>query len=131
MDTKTDSQWDRQRGEGKIGAIIGWLIFLAICYAAWQLVPVYFNNYAFRDKMIEVARRHPGLPQGKDQAILDALVKEQRERGLQDYFDADDIKIQTDASRRRIYLKYSREVEVLPNYKRKIDFVNDVEMPLL
>jgi hypothetical protein len=130
MDTK-NAKWNAQRGEGRIGAIIGWLIFLAVAYAAWQLVPVYFNNYAFKDKMIEVARRHPGLPTGKDEALLEALLKEQRERGLQDYFRADDIKIQTEPSRRRIYLKYIREVEVLPNYKRKITFENDVEMPLL
>jgi hypothetical protein len=130
MDTN-NTKWDAQRGEGRIGAIIGWIVFLAIGYAAWQLVPVYFNNYAFKDKMVEVARRHPGLPTGSDQAILDTLVKEQRERNLQDYFAPGDIKIQTEPTRRRIYLKYIREVEVLPNYKRKITFENDVEMPLL
>ena len=127
----TNTTWNGQRGEGKIGAIIGWLIFIAICYAAWQLVPVYFNNYAFKDKMVEVARRHPGLPQGKDDAILDTLDKEARERNLHTYFKRSDIKISTEPDRRRIYLKYERVVEVLPNYKRTITFVNDVEMPLL
>ena len=120
-----------ERGEGKIGAIIGWLVFLAVAYAAFQLVPVYFNNYAFKDKMVEVARRNPGTPQGTDDAVLDVLMKEAGERGLNPYFQRTDIKIQTQASSRRIYLKYTRDVEVLPNYVRKITFVNDVEMPLL
>lgn len=128
---QTKTSRDHERGEGRIGAIIGWLVFLAIGWAAFHLVPVYFNNYAFKDKMIEVARRNPGTPQGTDEAVTDVLMKEAGERGLNYYFQRTDIKIQTQPTNRRIYLKYSRDVEVLPNYVRKITFENDIEMPLL
>lgn len=120
-----------ERGEGKIGAIIGWLIFIAIGWAAFHLIPVYYDNYSFKDKMVEVARRNPGTYTGTDEAITDVLMKDAGEKGLNRYFQRSDIKIQTQPTNRRIYLKYTREVEVLPNYVRKITFENDVEMPLL
>jgi hypothetical protein len=121
----------RERGEGKLGAIVGWLFFLAICYAGWQVLPAYIANYAWKDKMNEVARRQRYTPQGTDEAITEVIMKDARERGLDRYVQKADIRIQTTDSSRRIYAAYTREIEVLPGWKKIFKFENDVEQPLL
>ena len=118
-----------ERGEGKIGAIIGWIVFLAIAYAAWNLVPPFVTNYAFKDKMNEVARRPRGTT--TDDQILDLLMKDARERDLHRFFQRTDLKIDTTESNRRIRLQYEREVEVLPGWKKMIKFENEVDQPLV
>jgi hypothetical protein len=125
---------DGERGEGKLGAIIGWIIFLGIFYAGWHLTPAFVANYGFKDKMQEVARRNPGTPAGTDEAITETLVKDARERDLGEWIKSGTIKIQTTpgiGGRRRIYVTYDRELEVLPGYKRVFTFENDIEQPLL
>ena len=124
----------RERGEGKLGAIIGWIVFLAVAYAAWHVAPAYIANYGFKDKMQEVARRNPGTPNGTDEAIIDMLMKDARERDLDPFVNRGSIKIQTTpgiGGRRRIYCTYQRELEILPGYKKMITFENDVDQPLL
>ena len=120
-----------EAGEGKIGAIIGWLVFIAIAYAVVQIGPPYASNFAFRDKMNEVARRQRYTPQGSDEAITDVLLKDARERGLDRYIGKADIRIQTTDSSRRIYCTYQREIVVLPGWKKVFTFENDVDQPLL
>ena len=111
-----------EAGEGKIGAIIGWIIFIAIAYAIVQVGPAFASNYAFKDKMNEVARRQRYTPQGSDEAITDVLLKDARERGLDRYIGKTDIRIQTSDSSRRIYCIYQREIEVLPGWKKVFTF---------
>ena len=36
--------------------IIGLLIMASVLYASWNLIPVFFNNYNFGDKVTELAR---------------------------------------------------------------------------
>jgi hypothetical protein len=121
----------RERGEGRIGAIFGWLVFFAVCYAAWNVLPPYISNYAFKDKMNEVARRQRGTPQGTDEAITDVLMKDAQERGLAYFIQRPDIKIQTTDSSRRIYVLYKREIEILPGWKKIFTFENDIDQPLI
>ena len=66
-----------ERGEGRLGTIVGLLLLAAVAYAIWNVGPVYYANYEFADKMIEIART-PKF-RASDEKILDMLMKEAAE----------------------------------------------------
>ncbi len=43
---------------GKIKALIGIIIVVGSFYAAWNMIPPYFNNYQFQDDLDDIARRN-------------------------------------------------------------------------
>ena len=46
----------RQRGAGKIATLIWLVIFVAVLYAGFKIVPVYIDNFALEDLMKQEAR---------------------------------------------------------------------------
>lgn len=118
-----------ERGEGRLSTFIWLAVIAAGIYAGWHVIPIYIDNYTYKDKMLELCR----LPRGthNDDRVLDMLVKEAREAGLADYISRRDFRIQTGDTSRRIYMEYEREGEVLPGWKHVFHFVNDVSQPLL
>jgi hypothetical protein len=64
---ENDERRAAQRGEGKFGGIISLAVFLAFCYALWNVAPIYMANIRLGDKMIEVCRLHPA--QANDERI--------------------------------------------------------------
>lgn len=118
-----------QKGEGRLGSIIWFVVIVGLGIAGWNVGPVYFNNYALSDKMNEIAR----IPRTRnaDEKIMDALMKEVRERNLDPYIKRTDFRVSTEEFRRRIHVEYTRTVDVLPGWKKTFNFVNDVEQPLI
>ena len=118
-----------ERGEGKLGTIIWLLIVGAIGYATWNVLPVYYGNYNFADKMNELARApkysHP------DERIEQELIKAGQENKLENYIGPKTCKINTLEVRRTIVCEYDRTVQVLPGYKHKFHFKNEVDQPLI
>jgi hypothetical protein len=116
-------------GEGRIGSIIWGVIVLGIAYAAWQLIPVYYSNYNFGDKVTELARApkysHP------DDRITQELIKAAQENHLEMYVNEKTCKINTLEVRRTIVCEYDREVDILPGFKRRIHFKSDADQPLI
>ena len=45
-----------ERGEGKLGTIIGLVVFAAVVLAAWNTLPLFIADYTFADKLHEYAR---------------------------------------------------------------------------
>ena len=45
-----------ERGEGRMGTIVGLLLFVGVILAIWNLGPVFWADYNFRDKLNEIAR---------------------------------------------------------------------------
>lgn len=43
---------------GKLKGLIGLFIIVASFYAAWNLIPPYFNNYQFQDALDDIARKN-------------------------------------------------------------------------
>ncbi len=118
----------RQRGEGRVGAIVSLLGAGAVCYAAWNAAPAYMNNYAFRDKMTEIARTPKnGNP---DDKIKEILAKQAYEYSLQEYLKKESFKVETRDFSRRLFCEYDREIVFLPGFKKTVHFVNDVDQPL-
>jgi hypothetical protein len=118
-----------ETGEGRLGTIIWLAIVLGVAYAAWQLIPVYFNNYNFADKVTELARApkysHP------DDRIESELIKAAQENHLENYIGPRTCKISTMEVRRTIVCEYDRTVEVLPGFKQKIKFKPEADQPLI
>jgi hypothetical protein len=120
---------DNERGEGRLGTILWLLILGGVAYASWNLFPVYYSNYNFADKMNELARApkysHP------DERIDTELIKAAQENHLEQFIALKTCKISTLEVRRTIVCEYERTVQVLPGYKRKFHFKNEVDQPLI
>jgi len=118
-----------ERGEGRLGSIIGLLITAGVIYAAWNLVPAFFNNYSFGDKVTELARApkysHP------DDRIETELIKAAQENHLEQFIGPRTCKINTLEIRRTIVCEYDRTVEVLPGVKHKFHFKSEADQPLI
>ena len=118
-----------ERGEGKLGTLIWLLILAGVGYAAWNLIPVFFNNYNFGDKVTELARApkysHP------DDRIETELIKAAQENHLEEFIKARTCKINTLEVRRTITCEYDRVVQVLPGVKHKFHFKSEADQPLI
>jgi hypothetical protein len=115
-------QRQSESGKAKVTSFLWLFLFLMLGYATWNVAPVYFANWTFKDKMRDVAHRHPKMH--PDASIHAELMKEARDRGLADYLPSCEIK-STEANR-RIICEYEREVNVLPGFKHRFHFLNDV-----
>lgn len=118
-----------QTGEGKASSIFWLLLLAAVAYAGWNVVPIFLDNYAFKDKMSEIAR----TPRGTftDEKILDMLMKDVRERRLGDYIQRNSFRISTLEQSRAITCTYERTAKVLPGFIYTFHFNNQVDQPLI
>jgi len=118
-----------ERGEGRMGTIVGLLLLAAVAYAVWNVAPVYYANYEFADKMIEIART-PRF-RATDEKVMDLLMKEAAEQRISGYLTRQGCKIETQEAFRRIRCEYGREVEILPGWKHTFHFKNAADQPLI
>ena len=120
---------ESEKGEGRLGSIIWLLIVAGVLYASWNLIPAYFSNYNFADKMTELARApkysHP------DDRIETELIKAAQENHLENYIGPKTCKINTMEVRRVITCDYERTVEVLPGLRHKFTFKPQADQPLI
>jgi hypothetical protein len=120
----------KERGEGKIGTIIFLLLIAGVGYAAWNVGPAYMDHYDFVDKVNEICRT-PKYKAPTDEKILDMLMKEVRNRRLDEWIGRNSFKISTVETGRRISLSYEREVKILPSMKKKLKFEFTADQPLV
>jgi hypothetical protein len=118
-----------ERGEGRLGSVIWLLIVAGVLYAGWNLVPVFFSNYNFGDKVTELARApkysHP------DDRIESELIKAAQENHLEQFIGPKTCVINTLEVRRTIVCEYDRTVQVLPGVKHKFHFKSEADQPLI
>ena len=119
-----------ERGEGRMSTIIMLAIMAAIGLSCWNIIPVYFANSSFSDKMVEMARRPRGY-NNTDDEIMRQLEKEARNLKIEDYINTRTCKIQTMDFRRKINCDYDRTVQVLPGVKYTFKFRNEADQPLM
>ena len=118
-----------ERGEGKLGSIIGWLVFAAVCLAAWNVAPVFIANYTFADKLNEFARMN--RYQYPDDRLMDLIMKEASKQRIDTYMKRSDCKIMTRETSRTIDCAYQRQVEILPGFKHTFSFTPASDQPLI
>jgi hypothetical protein len=119
----------RERGEGRLGALIFLLLIVAAGVAAWHVVPVFIAHYDFTDKVEEVCRT-PRY-KGSDEDLLKVLTDEVARRRLDQWIGPDSFEISTVDRGRIIKLHYDREVQILPGWKKTFHFSYTADQPLL
>ncbi len=119
-----------EKGDGKLGTFILFALLIAVGLGAWNVIPVYYAHYDFTDAREEVCRT-PRYKARTQQAIRDMLIKEVRNRELEQWITPDSFQISHTDRNRRIQLNYDREVDVLPGWKKLIKFEYTAEQPLL
>lgn len=118
-----------ERGEGRLGGIIGLIVFAAVCLAAWNTVPAFVADYTFADKLNELARMN--RYQNKDERIMELVMREASKQRIDTYMGRQDCKINTRETSRTIDCEYQREIEVLPGFKKTFKFTPSADQPLL
>jgi hypothetical protein len=117
-----------ERGEGRLGTLVGLVLFVAVILAIWNLGPVFWADYNFKDKLNEFARigRHRS-----DEEILRMIMREVSENKLEGYINSHTCKITTLETRRTILCEYDRTVDILPGFRHTFHFRDDADQPLL
>ena len=118
-----------ERGEGKLSGFIWLVVLITVAYAAWNVAPVYFENYSLKDKMNEIARAPRGT--NSDEKIVDQLMRYVRENRLDADIQRGSVKISTVETSRRINCDYARSGEVLPGWTKTFTFSNQADQPLI
>jgi hypothetical protein len=122
-----DSRTAKQRGAGRLGGIFTLAVFVAFCYAVFNVGPVYLADFSLGDKMQEICRL--GRGQNPDERISELLMGAVRDQRLEDYVPKANFKIHTRENSRRIQLEYERTVKILPGWVRTFQFSHDVDQP--
>jgi hypothetical protein len=117
-----------ESGEGKMGTIVGLVLFVGVVLAIWNLGPVFWADYNFRDKLNEIARvgRHRS-----DDDVLRMIMREVSENKLEGLITGHTCKINTLETRRTILCEYDRTVEILPGFRHTFHFKDEADQPLL
>jgi hypothetical protein len=117
-----------ERGEGKLGTIVGLVFFVAVVLAIWNLAPVFWADYNFKDKLNEIARvgRHKS-----DDDIMRMIMHEVSDNKLETYIKTATCKINTLETRRTIKCDYYRTVEILPGFSHTFHFTDEADQPVL
>jgi hypothetical protein len=119
-----------ERGDTRLGTLIFFALLIAVGLAAWNLIPVYYEHYDFTDAVEEICRT-PVYKARTPQAIKDMLMKEVRQRELEQWVKPQSFQISRTDRNRTIRVNYDREVNVLPGWKKVIRFEYKAEQPLL
>jgi hypothetical protein len=119
-----------ERGDTRVGTLIFFALLIAVGLAAWNVIPVYYAHYDFTDAVEEICRT-PVYKARTPQVIKDMLMKEVRQREMEQWVGPQSFQISSSQRNRVIRLNYEREVDVLPGWKKVIKFEYTAEQPLL
>ncbi len=107
-----------ERGAGRLKTLIGLLVFVAVGYVAFKVVPPYVNNYQLQDAMVEEARYASAQRKDLD-TVRNDVFKKMQELGIP--ARREDIRVETIAAGLRISLDY-RVIIDLPGYQFPLQF---------
>jgi hypothetical protein len=119
-----------ERGAAQLSSIISLLAIIALAWAAWNVGPLFFAHYDFKDKVNEICRT-PKFKANTDEKVIDMVMKEVRERRLDPYIGKGNITVNTTDTSRRITIEYEREATVLPGWERIFEFSINADQPLI
>jgi hypothetical protein len=118
-----------ERGEGKLGTIVGLAVLVGALLAAWNIVPIFIADYSFADKLHEFARMN--RYQHNDERIMDLVMREAGKQRIDVYLGRSGCKITTRETSRTIECQYQREAEILPGWKHTFRFKPSADQPLI
>jgi hypothetical protein len=117
-----------ETGGSSISSILWLVVIAAAGYMLWNVAPVYMDHYSFQDKILEFAR----VPrtENPDEVILNRLMKEVRERRLNEYITPASFSIRTLETSRLIKVNYQRTVKILPGMQKTLKLNMEVDSPI-
>jgi hypothetical protein len=121
-------RFGNEKGEGRLGTIVGLVLFVGVVLAIWNLAPVFWADYNFKDKLNEIARvgRHRS-----DEDVMRMIMHEVSENKLEAFINSRTCKINTLETRRTIRCEYNRTVQILPGFNHTFNFKDEADQPLL
>ena len=121
-------RFGNERGEGRLGTLVGLVLFVGVVLAIWNLGPVFWADYNFKDKLNEIARvgRHRS-----DEDVMRMIMHEVSENRLEAFINSRTCKISTLETRRTIRCEYDRTVQILPGFNHTFHFKDEADQPLL
>jgi hypothetical protein len=114
----------RQSGEGRLGCIVGLLIFAAAVLVAYKMIPVKVKAADLRDTITSESR---AAGSRTDAAILNNILYKAKELNLP--VGKEDIEIRRGGQAMRIRVKYTVPVE-FPGYTHLWKFEHYAENPI-
>lgn len=114
----------RERGEGQLGCIFGLVVFLAILFVAYKLVPVKVRAAEMRDTITDEAR---AAGNRNDAVIMKTILRKAEELELP--ITEEDVTITRGANSIVVDAKYTIPVE-FPGYVYKWSFHHRAENPI-
>jgi hypothetical protein len=119
----------KQEGGARLSTFIWLIIFAVVVYVAFNIVPVYYANYSFDDRLLEITRTFRF--KANDDQLLDMIVKAARETGLDGYITRTSCRVVTDTNRRIITCHYTREANILPGFPHLFVFDLKKDEPIV
>ena len=114
-----------ERGEGRVGTLLGLSVLVLTIYLGVKVVPVMVNAYAFRD-YIEQETRFAALSK-KDEDVVKRVLRKAQELELP--VQAKNIRVNRSASHFDIDVRYTVPIET-PIYTYNWDFNEQYRAPL-
>jgi hypothetical protein len=114
-----------ERGEGRLGTLVGLSVLVLTVYLGYKVVPVMVNAYAFRD-YIEQETRFAALAK-KDEDVVKRVLRKAQELELP--IQAKNIKVNRSASHFDIAVRYTVPI-VTPLYTYNWEFDERFRAPL-
>jgi hypothetical protein len=119
-----------ERGTAQVSSIIALLALIGMAWAAWNVAPLFFAHYDFQDKVNEIART-PRYRAPTDDKIVDMVMKEVRERRLDEFIMRADISVRTTDTSRLIHIEYERPATPIPGWEKMFQFTINADQPLI
>lgn len=113
----------RQRGGGRLKAILWTVALVLLIYAGFELVPPYINQYQLQDKITEEAR-FDTVNRKTDDQIRDIIFREIQDLNIP--ARREDIKVENTYHMVRITVAYTVPVDLL-FYHTELHFVASSE----
>ena len=114
-----------ERGEGRVGFLIGLVVLIACAYAAYVLVPIKVRTYEFLDEMRKEARF--GAISRRDDKVHDRLIRKAKALGIP--LDPKDLKIERRSGNYVITAHYEIPID-LKLYKSDWQFDPEASAPI-
>jgi 3-oxoacyl-(acyl-carrier-protein) synthase len=120
-----------ERGEGQIGSIIGLIVMIAIAVAAFNIGPIYWQNYQFEDRLTNIAGSFPPNKNGDERAMA-AVKNAVAESELLPYLDPETCTVTSGGGiggLRTVSCTYTREYKLFGSPK-SVTFEVTVSRPM-
>lgn len=128
---KTSPDRKNERGEGQIGSMIGLIVTIALAVAAFNIGPIYWQNYQFEDRLTTIAGSFPPNKDGDARAMA-AVKAAVAESELLPYLDPETCSVTSSGGiggLRTVSCTYTREYKLFGSPK-SVTFEVSVSRPM-